>query len=76
MSLLAVLTPASAVSLYCAAAFIVTLLFALFSLFYFTVFPPICHVERTRGQNRARCGTEVYLNPVMGSMGFEVLLEH
>lgn len=75
MSLLAVMTPAFVVNLYSATAFVLTLLFALFSLFYFTVFPPICHVERTCRQN-SQCGTVVYLNPLMGSMGLAVLLEH
>lgn len=47
-----------------------------FFLFYFTVFPAICHVERTGRQSKTECGTVVYLNPLMGSMGFAVLLEH
>lgn len=38
--------------------------------------PVICHVERTCRQNRAHCGTAFYLNPLMGSMGSEVLLGH
>lgn len=38
--------------------------------------PLICHVERTCRQNRAHRGTAVYLNPLMGSMGSEVLLGH
>lgn len=42
----------------------------------FYSFLPICHVERTCRQNRTQCGTVVYLNPLMGSMGFAVLLEH
>lgn len=76
MSLRAVLTLALAVNLFSATLFVLTLLFALFSLFHFTVFPPICHVERTCRQNRTQCGTVVYLNPLMGSMGFVELLEH
>lgn len=76
MSLLAMLTPAFAVSLYSATALVLTLLFALFSLLYFTFFSPICHMERTCRQNKTERGTVVYLNPLIGSMGFAVLLEH
>lgn len=67
---------AFAVNLSSATAFVLTLFFALFSLVYFTVFHSVCHVERTCRQNRTQCGTVVYLNPLMGSMGFVVLLEH
>lgn len=45
-------------------------------LFHSPPLPVICHVERTCRQNRAHCGTAFYLNPLMGSMGSEVLLEH
>lgn len=76
VSLVAALTPTLTVNLSSGTAFALTLSFALFPLFYFTVFPPICHVERTSRQNRTQCGTAVYLNPLMGSMGFAVLLEH
>ncbi len=76
MSSLAALTPTFAGNLFSVTALVLTLSFALFSLLYFTVFPPICHVEGTRRQNRTQCGTVVYLNPLMGSMGFAVLLEH
>lgn len=76
MLLLAVLTSALVVNLSPATLFVLTISFALFALFYFTVFPTICHVERTCRQNRTQCGTVVYLNPLMGSMGFAVLLEH
>lgn len=76
VSVLVMLTLALAVNLSSATLFVLTLSFALFSLFHFTVFPPICHVERTCRQNRTECGTVVYLNPLMGSMGFVELLEH
>lgn len=44
----------------------------------FILHPPplICLVKRTCRQKRAHRGTAVYLNPLMGSMGSEVLLEH
>lgn len=45
-----------AVNLSSATPFVLTLSFALFPLFYFTV-PTICHVKRTCRQNRTLCGT-------------------
>lgn len=76
MPFLAALTSAFNVNLSSAIAFVLTLLFALFRLLHSTVFPPIYHVERTCRQNRTQGGTVVYLNSLMGFMGFVVLLEH
>lgn len=70
------LTSVLAVSRSSATMFVLTLLCALFTLFHFTDFLPIPHVEKTCRQNRSEPGTAVYLNPLMGSMGYVGLLEH
>lgn len=47
-----------------------------FVLFHRFLSPPICHLEKICRQNSSDCTAAVYLNPLMGSMGFVALLEH
>lgn len=68
---MAALTPAFLCHTFCSHPLVCPFLFVLFHSF-----PPICHVESTCRQSRTQCGTVVYLNSLMGFMGFAVVLEH